>query len=128
MDNGTKRRGRPKTQAQSGPLVLEGNRAQVNIEIELPEATADELKEYARWVELSSSVATKDALFKTVDFALRDVFKRDRLWQDWRRKGPVGEPHAPTPQTPAPTPPRTSPSLPPPNGIAASRGPSDSGI
>jgi hypothetical protein len=126
MDNGTKRRGRPKTQAQSGPLVLEGNRAQVNIEIELPEATADELKEYARWVELSSSVATKDALFKTVDFALRDVFKRDRLWQDWRRKGAAAEPSR-TPKTPAPVSPRAS-SLPPPNGMAATRDPSDRAI
>ena len=119
MDNEKKTRGRPKTQPQSGPLVLEGNRAQVNIEIELPEATADELKEYARWVELSYSVATKDALFKTVDFALRDLFKRDRLWQDWRRKGSAAEPSHTPPKTPAPTTPRTSPSLLPPNGIAA---------
>src|SRR5580704_375041 len=86
MENGTKKRGRPKAQPQSGPLVLEGDRAHVKMEIEMPETTADELKEYARWVELSSSVATKDALAKTVDFALRDVFKRDRLWQEQRRK------------------------------------------
>jgi hypothetical protein len=126
MDNGTKRRGRPKTQPQSGPLVLEGNQTQVKFEIEIPEATADELREYARWVELSSSVATKDALFKTVDFALRDVFKRDRLWQDWRRKDAAAEPSrrpnkAPTSATPRP-------SLPPPNGMAATRDPSDRAI
>jgi hypothetical protein len=88
MENGSKRRvGRPKAIPQSGPLVLEGSRARVKIEIEIPEATADELKEYARWVELSSSVATKDALLTTIDYALCEVFKRDRLWQERRRKG-----------------------------------------
>jgi hypothetical protein len=120
MDNETKKRGRPKAQPQSGPLVLEGNRAHVKIEIEMPEATADELKEYARWVELSSSVATKDALVKTVDFALRDVFKRDRLWQERRRKGAQPAP-APAPISAAPAPPTSSsPTLPPPtNGARA---------
>jgi hypothetical protein len=118
MDNETKKRGRPKAQPQSGPLVLEGNRANVKMEIEMPEATADELREYARWVELSSSVATKDALVKTVDFALRDVFKRDRLWQERRRNG--AQP-APAPISAAPAPPTSSsPTLPPPtNGARA---------
>lgn len=126
MDNGTKRRGRPKTKPQIGPLVLEGNQAQVKFEIEIPEATADELREYARWVELSSSVATKEAHFKTVDFALRDVFKRDRLWQDWRRKGAAAEPSRTPNKAPAPATPR--PSFPPPNGMAATRDPSDRAI
>jgi hypothetical protein len=112
MDNETKKRGRPKTQPQSGPLVLEGDRAHVKIEIEMSEATADELREYARWVELSSSVATKDALAKTVDFALRDVFKRDRLWQERRRKGAEST-SLPMPAAPAPAT-SSSPSLPPP--------------
>jgi hypothetical protein len=125
MDNETKKRGRPKAQPQSGPLVLEGNRAHVKMEIEMPEATADELKEYSRWVELSSSVATKDALVKTIDFALRDVFKRDRLWQERRRKGAEVEPSR-TPKTAPPTSPTAS--LPPPNGTAAPRGSSDRGI
>jgi hypothetical protein len=125
MDNGTKKRGRPKAQPQSGPLVLEGNQAHVKMEIEVPEATADEFNEYARWVELSSSVATKDALSKTVDFALREVFKRDRLWQDWRRKGAEAERSATPKTSPSASPPA---SLPPPNGTAVPRGSSDRGI
>src|SRR5258708_6186506 len=125
MDNETKKRGRPKAQPQSGPLVLEGDRAHVKMEIEMPEATADELREYARWVELSCSVATKDALFRTVDFALRDVFKRDRLWQERRRKGAEAEPSR-TAKTPSPASPTAS--LPPPNGTAGPRGPADPAI
>jgi hypothetical protein len=94
------------------------------MEIEMPEATADELKEYARWVELSSSVATKDAVVRTVDFALRDVFKRDRLWREQRRRGAEPEPSR-VPKVP----PASAPaSLPPPNGTAASRGTADRGI
>lgn len=41
MDNETKKRGRPKAQSQNGPLVLEGDRAHVKVEIEMPAATAD---------------------------------------------------------------------------------------
>jgi hypothetical protein len=102
MDNNSKRRvGRPKTSPQTGPLVLEGSRARVKMELEMAEATADELREYARWVELSSAVATKDALFTTIDFALRDVFRRDRLWQETRRKGVRAEPSATAPTQPS---------------------------
>ena len=83
MENGSRKRGvgRPKARLQTGPLVLEGNRARARMEVELGEETAGELREYARWVELSSSLATGDALFTTVDYALRELFRRDHLWR-----------------------------------------------
>jgi hypothetical protein len=119
MEDGSKRRvGRPKATPQTGPLVLEGRRARVKIEIEIADATADELKEYARWVELSSSMATKDALFATVDYALHEVFRHDRLWQERRRKGTEST-SLPMPAAPAPTT-SPAPTLPPPsNGARA---------
>jgi hypothetical protein len=77
MDGASTRRvGRPKAIPQTGPLVLGGGRARAKVELEIAQATADELKEYARWVELSATVGVNDALFRTVDFALRDVFRR----------------------------------------------------
>jgi hypothetical protein len=84
----------------------------MKVEVELAESTAEELKEYARWVELSSSLTTDDAACTTVDYALRELFKRDRLWQDRRRKG--AEPPAPVS---AKGPPQVSPPtcLPPPS-------------
>lgn len=118
MENGSKKRGRPKTQPQTGPLVLEGSRALVKVEMEISETTAEALQEYTRWVELSSSVTTKDALSKTVDFALRDVFKRDRLWQEYRRKG--AEPAAPAPAPKLSTPVSSPAALPPPTNGARS--------
>ena len=114
MDNNKRRTGRPKASAQTGPLVLEGNRARVKIELEIASVTADDLKEYTRWVELSSSLTTAEATFSTVDYALREVFRRDRLWKESRRQR-----DRPTnvPSTAAP-PARVS-SLPPPAAAAA---------
>jgi hypothetical protein len=126
MDNSSKRRvGRPKASPQTGPLVLEARRARMTMELPLADGTADELKEYVRWVELSSTVTTKDASFATVDFALRDVFRRDRLWQEQRRRGAEGKPSRTLKTAPPASP---SASLPPPNGTAAPRGPSDRAI
>ena len=80
-----RRVGRPKTAPRTGPLVLEGERERVKIELELSVEAADELKDYSRWVELSSARTTADALFATVDYALRKLFRRDQLWQQERK-------------------------------------------
>ena len=121
MENSSKRRvGRPKATQQTGPLVLQGSRARTKIEVELPDATAEELNEYARWVELSGSMATKDALFATVDYALHEVFRRDRLWQERRRKGAESTSMPMPMPMPAPAITSSSPTLPPPtNGARA---------
>jgi len=119
MENSSnkKRAGRPKARPQTGPLVLEGSRAREKMEIELGEATADELKEYTRWVELSSSLATGDAVFTTVDFALRELFRRDRMWQATKR--------APERQGAISTAAPAVHSLPTPNGSGTPRGGSE---
>lgn len=116
MENGSRTRGvgRPKARPQAGPLVLEGGRARAKLEVELGEETAGELKEYARWVELSSSLATGDAVFTTVDYALRELFRRDRLWRAAKR--------SPAHQETAPATAPAARSLPPPNGSGTNRG------
>ncbi len=111
MDSSKRKAGRPKARPQTGPLVLEGNRARVTIELEIASETADDLKEYTRWVELSSSVTTAEATFSTVDYALREVFRRDRLWKESRRQSERPPNGASTAAPPA----RVS-SLPPPAG------------
>jgi hypothetical protein len=92
MSDSKRRVGRPKTTPRTGPLVLEGERERVKIELEVSAETAAELKEYSRWVELSSARTTADALFATVDYALRKTFRRDRLWQEQRRNVARAEP------------------------------------
>jgi hypothetical protein len=116
METSQRRVGRPKATPRTRPLVLGEDQGRKKVTLEISERAADELAEYARWVELSSSVATKDALFMTVDFALRDVFRRDRLWQEKRRKAIRPEPLATA--TPQQTQLAPTASLPPPASSA----------
>jgi len=61
-------------------------------------------------VELSSAVTTADGFSRTVQYALREVFRPDRLWQERRKAGKQPDAAAvkTAPQSPAPS----SPSLP----------------
>jgi hypothetical protein len=126
METKQRKVGRPKAPPRTGPLVLGEDYARTKVTLEVSERAAEELAEYTRWVEKWSGIAANEAKFKTVDFALREIFRRDRIWQAERR-GPAEPvkvtPVATTPPAPAVTPspvsaPRPaatpSPSLPPP--------------
>jgi hypothetical protein len=117
MDSRKRRAGRPKTPPRTGPLVLENDRSRETVEVQLNSETTRELAEYAAWVELSSSLTTTDATFRTVDYALREVFRRDRVWQEHRRASTRTRPGAPptaAPPSPALSPSPSPPTLPPP--------------
>ena len=116
METKERKVGRPKVPARTGPLVLGDDYARTKVTLEISEQTAGVLAEYTRWVEKSAGISAHEARFKTVDFALREIFRRDRVWQAERRA-----PSEPAKAAPAVTPaaaPRsaaaTSPSLPPP--------------
>ena len=122
MENSKRRVGRPKSEPRNGPLVLDEDRDRQKTEVELTAATARELGEYAAWVEMSSSLTTADATFTTVEFALRDLFRRDRVWRERRHTSevnpsgaaPAAPPAAPA-SAPARSPASSPPSLPPPS-------------
>jgi hypothetical protein len=101
METKQRKAGRPKARVQTGPLVLEGERERVKFELEISPDTASELRDYVRWVAESSAPQSADS--RTVDFALRDLFRRDRLWQEQRRKGQRPEAAAPPQASPSPT-------------------------
>jgi len=116
METKERKVGRPKAPARTGPLVLGDDYARTKVTLEISEQTAGVLADYTRWVEKSAGISANEARFKTVDFALREIFRRDRVWQAERRApaepakaAPVATP-APAPRPSAPTP----PSLPPP--------------
>jgi hypothetical protein len=120
METKQRRVGRPKAPPRTGPLVLGEDYARTKVTLEISERAAEELAEYTRWVEKWSGIAANEARFKTVDFALREIFRRDRIWQAERR-GPsepakaaasVVAPPAPTPRPAAATPPSLPPSAP----------------
>ena len=99
METKQRKVGRPKTRVQTGPLVLEGERERVRFEPKIASETADELRDYVRWVAQSSTPQSADS--RTLGFALRDLFRRDRLWQEQRRKGQRLEPAAPQQASPS---------------------------
>jgi hypothetical protein len=115
MDTTKRRAGRPKPEPRSGPLVLGEGRSREKIEVALSSAIAGELVEYAGWVELSSSLTTADATSTTIEYALREVFRRDRVWQERQRSGT--RPRSPTTASAAPAASPPSPAVP---AVAAS--------
>lgn len=78
----------------------------MKVETLLPAATAETLTEYAAWVQHYADMPLEEAITKTIDFAIREVFRRDRLWRDERRipeqKGPAAKPAASSPTLPPP--------------------------
>ena len=89
MENTKKKAGRPKSEPRTGPLVLEGVQKRETILTEVSADTAQELSAYAVWVRESASakLTPAEAMSKTIDFALRDVFSRDKCWQEHKRTG-----------------------------------------
>jgi hypothetical protein len=78
--------GRPKTPPRTGPLVLGEDATKVNLTMEVAADSARELTEYSTWVQESSRLTAAEAKSTTVEFALRELFRRDRLWQERRRQ------------------------------------------
>ena len=116
METKQRKVGRPKAPPRTGPLVLGEDYARTKVTLEISERTAEVLADYTRWVEKSSGISANEAKFKTVDFALREIFRRDRVWQAQGR-APAEPAKAAPVVTPAPASRpavATPPSLPPP--------------
>ncbi len=114
METKERKVGRPKVPPRTGPLVLGEDYARAKVTLEISERVEEELAAYTRWVEKSSGISANEAKFKTVDFALREIFRRDRVWQAERR-APAEPAKAAPVVMPAPRPAAaTPPSLPPP--------------
>jgi hypothetical protein len=113
METTKKKVGRPKSEPHTGPLVLEGAQKRETILTDVSADTAQELSAYAAWVRESApaKLTPAEAISKTIDFALRDVFARDRCWQEHKRLGvrQVGSRET-APPTLVATPPASSPS------------------
>ncbi|MES1207092.1 MAG: hypothetical protein ABUS79_14235 [Pseudomonadota bacterium] len=108
MENTRRKPGRPKASTRTTPLVLDADFNLTKIDVALPASTVKTLTEYATWVQRCGDMTAEAATTATVDFALREVFRRDHLWRDERRI-----PERRPPENPAAT---TTPALPPPTG------------
>lgn len=124
METKERKVGRPKAPPRTGPLVLGEDYTRTKVTLEISEQTAGVLADYTPWVEKWSGIAANEARFKTVDFALREIFRRDRVWQAERRGSlePAKAVSAATPPAPAPRPATANPpSLPPPTPASRER-------
>lgn len=115
-----KKPGRPKSSQRTGPLVLETEQKLLEVRLPLPAGTAAMLTEYVAWVRECGDMNAEEATTKTVDFALRDVFRRDRLW---RRRKTVDQ-HHPSASPPTKDARQTIPASPPPPSSVARPTPS----
>lgn len=129
MEPSRRKPGRPKADQRTMPLVLEENRSLTKVELALPAATAAALNDYAEWVQRLAKITAEAALTATADFALRQIFRRDRLWQENRKTDAIPEPLVgestqpilvPSPAASPPPPPASRP-VSAPNGAATHR-------
>jgi hypothetical protein len=110
METAHRKPGRPKASDRTAPLVLDTDRNLTKIELALPAGTAKTLSEYTAWVQHCADMGADEATTTTVDFALREVFRRDRLWHSERRIPDKKPPSAPLSGAhPSPAGPLTSP-------------------
>jgi hypothetical protein len=118
METNQRKVGRPKVAPRTGPLVLGDDYARTKVTFEIGERTAEVLADYTRWVEKSAGIPANEARFKTVDFALREIFRRDAVWQAERRAPSESAKAAASVTAPSMLAPRPAaaspPSLPPP--------------
>jgi hypothetical protein len=107
MESNGRKPGRPKASLRTTPLVFDTEFTFTKIEVALPAGTAKTLSEYIAWVQRCGDLAADAATTTTVDFALREVFRRDRLWREERRipdtKPATGEPTRPAASLPPPS-------------------------
>ena len=101
METERPKRGRPRASQQSLPLVLGEDRSLETVQVALPEGTAKVLAEYTAWVRGCRDMRPEEAVTATIDYALRELFRRDRLWRDRQRSPQAKGPASPTPSQPA---------------------------
>lgn len=99
MESERPKRGRPRASQQSLPLVLGEDRSLETVQVVLPEGTARVLTEYTAWVRGCRDMRPEDAVTATIDYALRELFRRDRLWRDRQRSAQAKSAASP-PSTP----------------------------
>ena len=75
-------KGRPKKFQQSRPLIFQRVRSKVTTPIPMSAGTAETLKRYVAWAAGQEGADEDEALILTVDQALGEFFKRDKLFME----------------------------------------------
>jgi hypothetical protein len=84
MEGTTRRRGRPPGPTQTLPIFLHQVRSRVRQEIIISGFMVRELRAYVAWAGRLTMMAPDEVMVRTVDHALAEDFKRDKLWRKER--------------------------------------------
>ena len=89
MDESPRRRGRPPAPPQTLPLFLHQVRTRVKRQVVISSYTARELRSYVSWAARVTLMSAEEVMARTVDHALAEHFKRDKLWRLERQEAPA---------------------------------------
>jgi hypothetical protein len=81
MDESPRRRGRPPAPPQTLPLFLHQVRTRVKRQVVISSYTARELRSYIDWAARVTFMSADEVMARTMDHALAQHFKRDKLWR-----------------------------------------------
>jgi hypothetical protein len=77
--------GRPPSQVANVPRFM-ANRSRVTLSVVMPAPTAALLKEYVRWGAKSQQITEEEAQAYTMEQALGDLIRSDRMFADAQRE------------------------------------------
>ena len=81
MEISERRRGRPPAPPQTLPLFLHEAHSRVRFEVIISGFMIRELRGYVEWAGRLTMMAPNEVMVRTVDRALAEYFKRDKLWR-----------------------------------------------
>ena len=81
MEISERRRGRPPAPPQTLPLFLHEAHSRVRYEVIISGFMIRELRGYVEWAGRLTMMAPNEVMVRTVDRALAEYFKRDKLWR-----------------------------------------------
>ena len=101
--------GRPSKKEQSRPLIFARVRSRVSRQVSMSAKTATTLDRYVKWAAAAVGADEDEALTLTMDQAIEDFAKRDKLFQesleDPTETGSATHPTQPSAPRPAAPPP-----------------------
>jgi hypothetical protein len=78
--------GRPKTATQTMPLIVSNARSRVTEKVAMSAVASRDLRAYVEWASSKIGIPEDEAMILTLDRALGEFLKKDRLWLEYREQ------------------------------------------
>jgi hypothetical protein len=83
---GSTKGGRPKVREQTMPIIVASARSRVTENVVMSATAARDLRRYVEWASSKIGIPEDEAMILTLDRALGDLLKKDKLWLDYKEK------------------------------------------